>query len=601
MRRRTCWVAVAGLVLFALAYLAPLGARPLFAPDELRYTEIAREMLVSGDWVVPHLEGIRYFEKPILGYWVHALSIHLLGVNAFAMRLPSVVAVGLTGAVLALLVSIATGARRAAAATVAAYLTTLEVHAVGITAVLDSLLALFITATLSAFFLAAQAESARTRSRLLWASGLCCGLGLLTKGFIALAIPLVVVVPFLLWERRTRELARLAWRPLAGAALVVLPWGLCISLRERDFWHYFIWVQHLQRFVSASSGQHPRPLWFLAPFVLVGGLPWILLLPAALVGWRAHGLSTLGRFAICWLVAPALLVSLSDGKLGTYVLPCFAPLAILVAPGLESCSAHGVGARAFRVGALTTSFLCSLLAALMLWDRWQTTLAPDLHAWLDKLRWPLLVGGLLGWSLLAACASRARVGLRTGLSAAGPLCMMLLAGWSMPPGISSRVAPLGFVARYAPMVGNDAQVVATPPAAYAASVVFGSDQVFLLARGELGYGLDYPESSYRLLSNVGVQELVADEHRERDVVVLAQRDRYAALAALLPGPDLEVASDGLVLALFHGAATRGSSDLMGRTLPSQQPERRQASLDAGTYKERPDSDHPGSDRPGGLP
>ena len=75
------------LLFFLLSYILPLGARDLVVPDETRYAETPREMIAGGDWVVPHLNGLRYFEKPALGYWVHAGSILLFGENNFAGRL----------------------------------------------------------------------------------------------------------------------------------------------------------------------------------------------------------------------------------------------------------------------------------------------------------------------------------------------------------------------------------------------------------------------------------------------------------------------------------------------------------------------------------
>src|SRR6185503_6887355 len=106
-----------------------------------------------------------------------------------------------------------------------------------------------------------------------------------------------------------REILRLAWRPLLAAFLTVLPWGLLIHAHEPDFWRYFIVVQHLGRFLAASSAQHPKPSWFLLPFAVGGGLPWTCLLPAAAIGWRARGLDSLGRLSVCWLLAPIALFS----------------------------------------------------------------------------------------------------------------------------------------------------------------------------------------------------------------------------------------------------------------------------------------------------
>ena len=108
-------VAPALLALFAVAYLAPLGIRPLYETDEFRYAEIPREMLASGDWVVPRLDGMRYFEKPALGYWLTASSMALFGQNPFAVRLPVALSAGVTALALFLLVrrfSFAKGAER---------------------------------------------------------------------------------------------------------------------------------------------------------------------------------------------------------------------------------------------------------------------------------------------------------------------------------------------------------------------------------------------------------------------------------------------------------------------------------------------------------
>ncbi len=76
-------------IVFIGVYLLPLGLRPMVVPDEARYGVIPAEMIDTGDWVVPHLIGIRYFEKPVLGYWLTAVSFLGFGENTFALRLPS--------------------------------------------------------------------------------------------------------------------------------------------------------------------------------------------------------------------------------------------------------------------------------------------------------------------------------------------------------------------------------------------------------------------------------------------------------------------------------------------------------------------------------
>ena len=94
----------APLGLYLLVYILPLGQRPMVVPDEMRYGEIAREMIVSGDWVVPRLMELRYFEKPVLGHWLNAVSMLVFGENRFGGRFASALSVGLAALAVFLLV-----------------------------------------------------------------------------------------------------------------------------------------------------------------------------------------------------------------------------------------------------------------------------------------------------------------------------------------------------------------------------------------------------------------------------------------------------------------------------------------------------------------
>lgn len=215
---------------FILVYLLPLGVRPLFIPDEVRYAEIAREMITRGDWVVPHLNGLDYFEKPILGHWVHAISQLLFGETRFAVRFPSVLSSGLIALLLVWFGNISSRVntqKTLGPLTALIFLSTLAVAGIGTFAVLDSLLALFLTLTLVVFFQATESEKSSRQEKLwLTIAGVGCGLAFLTKGFLALAIPILVAVPYLLWQKRWRDLLRMAWLPLLVAFLVALPFLL---------------------------------------------------------------------------------------------------------------------------------------------------------------------------------------------------------------------------------------------------------------------------------------------------------------------------------------------------------------------------------------
>jgi len=252
---------------FLLLYILPLGARHLFVPDETRYAEIPREMISTGDWIVPHLNGLRYFEKPPLGYWVHAGSILLFGETNFAVRLPSAMAVGLSALIVYLLVG--RGFRNKteenswpAIPAALVFLSCFGVMGIGNIAVLDNLFSFFLTGAIGAFYFASEALPGSSREkRFLMLAGLSCGLAFLTKGFLALAVPVLVLAAYLVWQRRYRDLFRMSWLPVLTALLVVLPWGIRIHLREPDFWHFFFWNEHIRRFM-ADSAQHKESFWF---------------------------------------------------------------------------------------------------------------------------------------------------------------------------------------------------------------------------------------------------------------------------------------------------------------------------------------------------
>ena len=537
--------AIALLLLFALVYLMPLGVRPLSSPDEVRYGEIAREMIASGDWVSPHFNGARYFEKPVLGHWLNALSVAALGETRYAVRLPVALAAGLS-ALIVFLLSRRFLARPTAVLASAIFLTTLLVAGCGSVAVLDAFLALFVTAAIAAYYVAVTAQTRRERWAYLALCGVACGAAFLTKGFIAWAIPAVVAAPYLVARRDWRTLLTSPWLPLVVAVFVSLPWAVLMHQREPDFWRYFVVVEHLQRF-AGDNAQHTQPPWFFLAYLPATGWPWVWLLPAAAIGIRGDGRHKDFLFyTALWAVMPLLFFSASKGKLLTYVLPCFAPLSILLAAGLERYFASG-RTRAFRIAAGRAAALLALLLVLLAASQagafGAPAYGPDEHAKLATM------AALLGAAFACAVIAMRSTGARTGLVAftGTATAFFLPLDVALPQRAIDGFAPSTAIAHY---VSTPADTVLVSDASLAGAVAWelNRQDVHVVNPGEMSYGLSYPEARRRKLDGATFADLIAANRGVHDVLVLCEPDTEKEIDSQLP-PSTQRSRDGRVRVL----------------------------------------------------
>jgi len=322
------------LALLAL-WFAALAARPLFNPDEGRYAEIPREMLVSGDWVIPHLNGLAYIEKPPLQYWATALAIATFGASPWVARLYITLCAFACVAVIAWTARRLWGAQaalRAAAVSGSLLLFLVLAHVL----TLDMSLSFWMTACLCAFLLAqhhAQCADARAARRAMLAAWVCAALGVMTKGLVAAAIPAAVLLIYTTYRRDVSPWRRLHILPgLALFLAITVPWHVLAQRRLPDFVEFFFVREHFARFMTPVADRE-EPAWFFAVVFLLGTLPWTGgALRALATGWTRREAGFDARaFLRLWVLFILLFFSLSDSKLIPYILPALPALGLLMA------------------------------------------------------------------------------------------------------------------------------------------------------------------------------------------------------------------------------------------------------------------------------
>ncbi|HCR2983719.1 TPA: lipid IV(A) 4-amino-4-deoxy-L-arabinosyltransferase [Serratia marcescens] len=534
-------------VFFALVYLIPLNGRLLWQPDETRYAEISREMLQRGDWVVPHLLGLRYFEKPVAGYWFNNISQWLFGENNFAVRFGSVFSTGMTALlVFALAMLMWRNVRRASLAALM-FLSMVLVFSIGTYSVLDPMISLWLAAAMVSYYLTLKASSVKGKLGAYALLGLACGMGFMTKGFLALAVPVIAVIPIVIQQRRIKDL--LCYGPVAivTATLLSLPWALAIAQREPDFWNYFFWVEHIQRFAE-DNAQHKAPFWYYLPVLLAAVLPWLALLPGALLkGWRERVQRPELFFLLSWALMPLIFFSIAKGKLPTYILPCMAPLALLMTAYAEDYAAT-LRARLFKANAWLNGLfgLIGIVALVVL----SSGLLPKAHLFTPQ-EWPKVVLGLIafgGWLLFALVSARDN-GRQWRWAAACPVLLCLVIGYAIPQQVTDSKLPQNF-ARATMAELSDSRYVLSDSVGLAAGLAWElkrSDVLMYSQKGEVAYGLEYPDAKGHLISDADFPQWLAQARKQGNVSLVLQLSRDEALPQELPAADKVDRMNRLVL------------------------------------------------------
>ncbi len=358
------------LLLLTLAFGAlvffRLGSYPLGNPDEGRYAEIPREMVASGDYVTPRLNGVNYFEKPPLVYWATAACLKLFGPSEWSLRAtPALFA--LAGVLLTYAAARRLHGREAGLLAAAVLGTSILYFVIAHIMLLDMAVSVLMAATLFCFILGVREAPGARRRWLFYGLYASAALATLTKGLIGFLVTGAVMFFWLLIFNQWKRL-----RPLHLPSGVVLflalaaPWHVLAALHNETWAHRYFVYEHWERFTTPAAS---RPgAWHYFVWIVIGGLiPWTGFLWPALRdavrgGWAKRHENADAWFFVTWAAFIFLFFSKSHSKLAPYILPIFPALAVLIGAWLATVWRAPEGAKRLRVGLGVFSFCCGLLA-----------------------------------------------------------------------------------------------------------------------------------------------------------------------------------------------------------------------------------------------
>lgn len=470
------WFAVAAFLILSLSW--NLGGYSLLEPDEGRNVEVAREMVRTNDWILPHLNGLPYLDKPAPYFAAVAIALKALGESEGAARASSL------AFVLATMVLVWRLARRVGTADTGTYaaiaLGTMPLALIYSRTVIPDPALLFVeTATLAAAWRGFEEGALKVRwFALAWA---LMGLGIVTKGPVALIVPLLIVAIWaLIADLPLRSFfAMHAWPWLLVSAL---PWLIAVSLRRPDFLQYAIVDESIGRLTSTQH-QRTAPVWFFVPVLLLGTFPWTAPAIAGLIAasrrWRARK-SAEGRaaaFAAAWALVPLVFFSIPKSKLPGYVLPALPGVAIGAALYLARGSARIAITRVAWIAAGCMLALAVLAGAGSPFAGKVATLAPRAREALELFARHLgvvltVAAAIAAWAAVRKNASLAALALAMPVAAIPFVSVPLLDAIGRD---RSSIELAAAIERAAP----DAQLVGV--AAYPTSLRYYMDRPFLLS------------------------------------------------------------------------------------------------------------------------
>jgi len=338
------------LVVVLFARFALLNQYPLIGTTEPRYAELARKMLTSGDWVTLWVsDGVPLWGKPPLLFWLDAIAMSVLGINEFALRLPTFIASLFIISLLWFWPARPTSQTPLIASLI--YISTpFGFFAAGFVAT-DIFLTGGLALSMVSFWIAISTDNNGKKTWWRWGFFIGMAIGLLAKGPLAIVLLGFALFLWMILSPKTRLLViweKLPWLPgLVLMALIVFPWYIMAEIRTPGFLYHFIIGEHFERFLVKDwaggrfAASHGEPLGMIWWFAIESFMPWLLLaIPTLYLAWRdkTRGPSTVAttapssetQYLLCWVFAPLLLFSFSHNILEAYMLPALPAFALLM-------------------------------------------------------------------------------------------------------------------------------------------------------------------------------------------------------------------------------------------------------------------------------
>ena len=381
-----------------------LGNRALSMPDEGRYVEIPREMVSTGDYITPRLNGVKYFEKPVLFYWLESFSIKLFGLGEFTLRLwPALFA--LFGCLAVYGAGRRLYGRRSGLIAAAVLASGVLYYGLSRAIILDMPVSVLMTASLLSFLIGMHEVPGPRRRLYLWSFYAFSALTVLTKGLIGIVLPAMVIGAWILILGEWRMLKTM-YLPtgLALFLLIAAPWHLLVWRANPEFLNFYFIHEHFLRYLTKIHSRY-QPVWFFIPIVLLGLFPWTAFLVQAIAfsspsSWRERHEHRDALFLLLWAGLVFLFFSISDSKLIPYILPVLPPLSLIIgrylAAAWDSRDLPGIraGYTVFGVASLALAAVSIALPAL-----WPTAEVQNLGNYPIVFAVILGAGALVTWLL----------------------------------------------------------------------------------------------------------------------------------------------------------------------------------------------------------